>query len=169
MWGKWILGLSLVGGPALAGVPSFEGEAAGSQGEKHSDEQVSGGETVESTAIVNGSETTDFEAVVALGYLANNGGGGRVFCSGTLVSTDWVVTAAHCVTNIQQYKNAGFTPTVFFGGNLYEGVDDAIEFVEWVPHPRYSGGGGSLQYDIAMIRLKTPKTDVIFAFRNYQW
>ena len=46
-----------------------------------------------------------------------------------------------------------------FRGNLYEGVDDAIEFVEWVPHPRYSGSG-TLQYDIAMIRLKTPKTDV---------
>jgi hypothetical protein len=154
---RWGLGLCLVAGSAWADAPRL-----GETSDQQQDDEGRGLSDIDRTGpqgIVNGHETTEFPGVVALGFMSSGNGGG-IFCSGTLISESWVVTAAHCLSDIQGYKNAGYTPVVVFGGNLYGGYDDMIEFTRWIQHPSYGSSGGQLRHDIGLVELAHPKTDV---------
>ena len=65
----------------------------------------------EAPPVVNGSTTSDYEAVGVL--LACESRGCSSFCSGNLVEANWVVTAAHCVDAMADYDRYGYD--VYFG------------------------------------------------------
>lgn len=73
-------------------------------------------------------------------------------CGGTIISQDWILTAAHCITDIKY-----FTYVVVAGEhNLMakEGSEQIREIAEFLVHPGYSDDDSI--NDIALLRLKKP-------------
>ncbi len=102
-------------------------------------------------AIVGGTLNRDDPAVVAI--LATYSGGGQSLCTGTLVSKDVVLTAAHCLNG-----QAPESRIVFFGSDLQQGTSDpdflaAIDAVDSTYDVRFSIDDLTAGHDIGMIRL----------------
>ena len=92
--------------------------------------------------IINGSPDTDpaHQAVVALTF-------GQYMCTGTLISPDVILTAAHCVKG---YRAADYT--VYFGRDIQTATTRRVSEVKY--HPQYNEN--SITNDIAVLRLSSP-------------
>ena len=106
--------------------------------------------------VVNGTVTSQYPQVVAL--MADYGSEGIViFCSGTLIASKWVVTAAHCVRAITDAPSAGGLNDadgfyVVFGTDIYNSEWlDYIKVSRYIQHPDYDDK--TLRNDIGLLNL----------------
>ncbi|MFT5582460.1 MAG: MYXO-CTERM domain-containing protein [Cognaticolwellia sp.] len=108
--------------------------------------------------IVNGSTTSSFPAVGSMVAIAGSSGGS--FCSGTLVTQKWVITAAHCVEAADEYWDAGWDVYFVFASDVYNesSWQDYAEVKRAIAHPSYNTS--TLEHDLGLLELKTSITSI---------
>ena len=104
--------------------------------------------------IVGGSETTPYSRPYQVALLMN----GRQGCGGTLISKDWVLTAAHCLDSASTSNL-----TVKVGAHSMSAGDGTTHRISQITSHEYWRGANSIAsgYDIAVLRLSTPASSTI--------
>jgi len=99
------------------------------------------------TKIVGGTNAGRNEYPWQVGLVSTRGG--RPFCGGTLISSDTVLTAAHCKTDVRSFN-------VVVGDHDVSVADgeQRISPSQWISHPNYRGNDN----DFAIIKLSSPVT-----------
>ncbi|XP_052077253.1 atrial natriuretic peptide-converting enzyme-like [Mytilus californianus] len=94
--------------------------------------------------------------IVSLSYL------GRSFCSGTLISEDWVVTAGHCVAIPGSHnftENPHYIEVLLGSVKRLRGQGTSRHVDKVIHHPRLTWTGiGPIYYDVALIHLEKSVT-----------
>ncbi|MPC49346.1 Chymotrypsinogen B [Portunus trituberculatus] len=105
------------------------------------------------TRIVGGEVATvnEWRWQVALRWFSTN----SIFCSGSLLSSEWVFTAAHCVDGVRDlraiYVTVGDYHRDILAGNSYR---VSVRVAKVVKHERYSAV--TVDNDVALLQLNTP-------------
>jgi len=99
------------------------------------------------TRIVGGQNAAEGEFPWQVGLVSNYGK--TPFCGGTLLSSDTVLTAAHCQTSVNNFK-------VLVGEHDVTRSDgeQRISPSQWIQHPNYNSR--TTNYDFAIVKLSTP-------------
>ncbi|XP_061175620.1 elastase-1-like [Saccostrea echinata] len=104
--------------------------------------------------IVNGVDSGqgDWPWQASLHYETSRGSFSHI-CGGSLIDTNWVLTAAHCVefdNNVNKFR-------VVLGEHIQSedhGSEQTINIAEIIMHEQYNGGGSGIPNDIALLRLQ---------------
>lgn len=107
--------------------------------------------------IVNGEEVIGEEYPETV-YLGSSGPSGGGTCTGSLIDSEHILTAAHCVTSDTTAITVGF-------GNSTSSFWDTVEADYWIKHEDYDEDGAAgepnARNDIGIVHLSSPVTDVL--------
>ena len=99
------------------------------------------------TKIVGGTNAGKAEFPWQVGLVSRSGT--RPFCGGTLLSSDTVLTAAHCKTDVGRFRvSLGDHDITRADGEQY------VTPSQWISHPNYDGR--TTNYDFAIVKLSSP-------------
>jgi len=102
----------------------------------------------------------------SVGFLRWNEGASGYIASGTLISSEWVLTAGHVVGGTNNY-GAGVSGMFFGLGSVYSGT--GIAATEWIPYAGWSSSNGDVWagVDLGLVRLSQPVTSVTPALLDF--
>ncbi len=101
--------------------------------------------------MVQGSRTSDWSGVGAL-VAVNSQDQGVVFCTGTLIAADRVLTAGHCIAFGELYESEGLELYFVTGEDIYQDYDELAVITEMFQHPDYDEV--SLEHDLGVLALE---------------
>lgn len=114
-----------------------------------------------SPQIVGGTlaSTGEFPWQVALVSATNSNPYDGQFCGGSLIAPQWVLTAAHCVFDIDGIMTPGEIDVVagiikLSSGPTNGGTGQRLDVAEVIPHPNYNEA--TTDSDLALLRLAAP-------------
>jgi len=99
------------------------------------------------TRIVGGQNAQKNEYPWQVGLVSN--WGSTPFCGGSLISSNTIVTAAHCATSPSQFKVVVGDHDVTRGDG-----EQRVSVASWTSHPNYNSN--NQDHDIAIIQLSQP-------------
>ena len=105
--------------------------------------------SVTSTKIVGGTNAARNEFPWQVGLVGRSST--RPFCGGTLLSSDTVLTAAHCKTDLANFRVSLGEHNIHVGDG-----EQIISPVQWISHPNYDQR--TTNNDFAIVKLSTPVT-----------
>jgi len=100
-----------------------------------------------STKIVGGNEVTPHEYPWQVGLFIDD----MYFCGGSIISEDWVLTAAHCM------DGAGFVEVVMGAHNIHSSSEETqvrVTSTDFFTHENWNSF--TLSNDLALIRMPSP-------------
>lgn len=109
--------------------------------------------------ISGGTRAEDAPAVVGLLAYDEDQEAAVVFCSGTLVAQEAILTAAHCLDEADRHAEQGRLLVVASGVDLLrDGIVDAVEASAWVSHPSWQGFAppSPPRFDVGVVVLERP-------------
>jgi len=101
-------------------------------------------------SIVNGDDAKECAWKWQVGLKSS--ASGRPWCGGMLISPEWVLTAAHCLTGEPQ--NGVYVVAGEWNIQTRSGNEQTIRSAQWINHPKYSSF--SNDFDIGLVKLETP-------------
>ena len=109
--------------------------------------------------VVNGDLTSDYAQVGVIAAVFSDGSASP-FCSGSLVTEDIVLTAAHCIEGADDFVNepelSGFVFAM--GANLFSGLSDYRWITAAEIHPDYNPR--TIEWDLGLVGLEAPVTSM---------
>lgn len=104
--------------------------------------------------IVNGEKTDNYPEVVLLRHTTGNGAVAFT-CTGTLVSPTAILTAAHCLADVEGYN---LTDMRVSSGSVWSSDVPERQAIDWYMHPDYSVNGTEIVADLGVVLLDQPYT-----------
>ncbi|XP_062046024.1 chymotrypsin-like elastase family member 3B [Lepus europaeus] len=101
-----------------------------------------------SIRVVNGTSAVPHSWPWQALLLIEQGDWLNIYCGGTLIKHNWVLTAAHCISNEKYWVALGEHDTT-----VSEGSEQLIPVEAIYVHPLYNNDDASQGYDIALLKL----------------